>query len=327
MKIGELWGQMQEMADKEIGGKYISFKGRITRRQYCVHAAALGMFASAALIVLLLAFFIVPIVKGPSLGALTFIFIAMVVVCLFGAFWTLTITVRRLHDTGQHGTFLIAVAFAYLLFMIIFTSVGYFWVARDMGTPSWSMVFALRVVSAGFDLAMGVVSWCIFYRRGNIGTNKFGPDPLPADVQETEPTGEAWEEVKKLFFFYWKNMKTIYWTSEGRLNRKQYFYCTIGLFVLQLGVSALLSVVIGIVQVGTFTKYAPNIMLIFFAWMQICTTIRRFHDHGLSGWNTLWCIVPFIQVMVGLKLTAMTGERGNNEYGVDTITAGESDDF
>jgi uncharacterized membrane protein YhaH (DUF805 family) len=61
--------------------------------------------------------------------------------------------------------------------------------------------------------------------------------------------------------------------------------------------------------------------------MQICITIRRFHDYNLSGWNSLWLIVPFIQIMVGLKLTAMRGQPGDNKYGVDTITAGESDDF
>ena len=327
MNIGELWGQVQDLADADIRGKYISFKGRITRRQYCVHSAALALFLSFGFIIAGLAFLAVLIATGSRMAVGSFVVIAIVVAGIFVFFWMLSYSVRRLHDIGHTGTFLLAIFFAYFIYLAIVGSTGAFWLGALGGKPSWSFNLIMSIVSAILDVTLGMVSWMLLYRRGNIGTNQFGPDPLPASVQEAEPEGTIWQEFCRLYAFYLKNWKEIYWTHKGRLNRKQYFYCTVGLFILHLGIRACFGVIGAVVPLETLVKIVQGVIMLCLAWMQVCITVRRFHDYDLSGWNILWFIVPFVQIMVGLKLTAMTGQRGDNKYGVDTLAPGESDDY
>lgn len=327
MNISELWGQVQDLVDKEIGGKYISFKGRITRRQYCVYSATVALFVTFAALIMGLAFLAIMIATKSYLAEISFLTIAIAVISIFVCFWTLSFTVRRLHDTGHTGTFLIAVVFAFFLYLIILGTAGAYWLNSVGGKPTWSFNVVFSLVSACFDIGLGAVSWMVLYRRGNIGTNAYGPDLLPDNVQEPEAKGSVWQELLRIYAFYLKNWKTIFWTRQGRLNRKQYFYCTVGLFVLHLGIRACLGIIGAVFPFETLMNLINGVIMFCIACMQICITIRRFHDYNLSGWNSLWLIVPFIQIMVGLKLTAMRGQPGDNKYGVDTITAGESDDF
>lgn len=327
MNIGELWGQVQDLADEEIKGKYISFKGRITRRQYCIHSAALALFITFAALIIGLAFLAIMIATNSRLATTSFLTIAIVVVSFFVGFWMLSFTVRRLHDIGRSSGFLLAVVFAFFTYLVIIGTAGVYWLGALGGKPTWSFNVVMSLVSACFDVGLGAVSWMVFYRRGNIGRNAYGEDPLQGTLQETEPQGSVWQELKRIYVYFLKNWKAIYWTRKGRLNRKQYFYCTIGLFVLQLGIKACLEILAAVVPFETLINVVNAVIMLFLLWMQVCTTVRRFHDYDLSGWNVLWFLVPFIQVMVGLKLTAMSGQQGDNKYGADTFAAGESDEF
>src|SRR5438552_3225578 len=50
-------------------------------------------------------------------------------------------------------------------------------------------------------------------------------------------------------------------------------------------------------------------------WMGFANLIKRFHDFGQSGWNSLWFFVPFVNIYFGFKLAFFRGDQGDNAYG------------
>jgi uncharacterized membrane protein YhaH (DUF805 family) len=44
--------------------------------------------------------------------------------------------------------------------------------------------------------------------------------------------------------------------------------------------------------------------------------IKRFHDLGNSGWNSLWFFVPFANIWFMIKVMFFRGEEGENKYGL-----------
>ncbi len=69
-------------------------------------------------------------------------------------------------------------------------------------------------------------------------------------------------------------------------------------------------VVVGISLVG----------LLFWLAMIVPTlavTVRRFHDQGLSGWFTLFHLLPYIGSFVVLVFMFIQGKDGPNQYGPD----------
>lgn len=47
----------------------------------------------------------------------------------------------------------------------------------------------------------------------------------------------------------------------------------------------------------------------------ICASIRRLHDTGKSGWNTLWYILPLIGWIIEVVLLCKASQPGDNQYG------------
>lgn len=71
-------------------------------------------------------------------------------------------------------------------------------------------------------------------------------------------------------------------------------------------------------QVPAEVWQAMGGFLLFFIvmmWMGFANTIKRFHDFGMSGWNTLWFFVPFVNLYFAFKLGFFRGDEGDNAYG------------
>jgi uncharacterized membrane protein YhaH (DUF805 family) len=47
-------------------------------------------------------------------------------------------------------------------------------------------------------------------------------------------------------------------------------------------------------------------------WVTISTSIKRFHDHGRSGWWVLATIIPLVGI---IWLGLISGQSGTNAYG------------
>ena len=112
----------------------------------------------------------------------------------------------------------------------------------------------------------------------------------------------------------------MFFTSEGRLNRKSYiyrsFFLSIVLFVVQgiwsfaadtFGALDLLFSIVAFV-LGIF-QLAANIMM----------GVRRLHDLDKCDWWMLLLIVPLVNLFFCLYLLFFKGTEGPNEYGDDPL--------
>ena len=73
-------------------------------------------------------------------------------------------------------------------------------------------------------------------------------------------------------------------------------------------------------------KNVVSLIVIFFGgslfWLAmivptLAVTVRRFHDQGLSGWFTLFHLLPYIGSFVVLVFMFIRGKDGPNQYGPD----------
>lgn len=114
--------------------------------------------------------------------------------------------------------------------------------------------------------------------------------------------------------------KELFFTSEGRLNRKSYIYRSFFL-------SAVLFVVQGILSFAAETFGALDLLFSIVAFVlgifqlaaNIMMGVRRLHDLDKCGWWMLLLIVPLVNLFFCLYLLFFKGTEGPNEYGDDPL--------
>ncbi|MDD4737447.1 MAG: DUF805 domain-containing protein [Kiritimatiellae bacterium] len=96
-----------------------------------------------------------------------------------------------------------------------------------------------------------------------------------------------------------------WFTTEGRLNRMGYFLRMLCVFPVALVGSVLCDQVpaLGIPLLGATVV------------VNALQGVKRLHDLGQSGWLILLCLVPIVNVGVGLWLLFGSGDKGVNRYG------------
>ena len=97
--------------------------------------------------------------------------------CLLGMLLPQTaVTVRRLHDTNRSGWWLLLPLVPALPAMIFIIRSA---AEKQIGQPSAVTIIGIVVSTIAYwAVAILLVFW--FCRRGTIGENRFGPDPIPA---------------------------------------------------------------------------------------------------------------------------------------------------
>lgn len=114
--------------------------------------------------------------------------------------------------------------------------------------------------------------------------------------------------------------KELFFTSEGRLNRKSYIYRSFFL-------SVVLCVVQGILTFAAETFGALDLLFSIIAFVlgifqlaaNIMMGVRRLHDLDKCGWWMLLLIVPLVNLFFCLYLLFFKGTEGPNEYGDDPL--------
>lgn len=114
--------------------------------------------------------------------------------------------------------------------------------------------------------------------------------------------------------------KELFFTSEGRLNRKSYIYRSFFL-------SVVLCVVQGILTFAADTFGALDLLFSIIAFVlgifqlaaNIMMGVRRLHDLDKCGWWMLLLIVPLVNLFFCLYLLFFKGTEGPNEYGDDPL--------
>lgn len=114
--------------------------------------------------------------------------------------------------------------------------------------------------------------------------------------------------------------KELFFTSEGRLNRKSYIYRSFFLSIVLL-------VVQGILTFAAETFGALDLLFSIIAFVlgifqlaaNIMMGVRRLHDLDKCGWWMLLLIVPLVNLFFCLYLLFFKGTEGPNEYGDDPL--------
>ncbi|WP_304270312.1 DUF805 domain-containing protein [Phascolarctobacterium succinatutens] len=114
--------------------------------------------------------------------------------------------------------------------------------------------------------------------------------------------------------------KELFFTSEGRLNRKSYIYRSFFL-------SFVLGIIQGILELATAAIEALELLfavlllvLCIFGFVAgIMMLARRLHDLDKSGWWMLLLFVPLVNILFYIYILFFKGTEGPNQYGEDPL--------
>lgn len=101
---------------------------------------------------------------------------------------------------------------------------------------------------------------------------------------------------------------------KGRATKSEYWWFW---FIYMLGIfgTSVMAFILGDIGMK-FTGYF--LMILFFVTILILTcpfiavSIRRLHDSGLSGWNFLWCFIPYVGFIIIVILMLRNSKNPKN---------------
>ena len=114
--------------------------------------------------------------------------------------------------------------------------------------------------------------------------------------------------------------KELFFTSEGRLNRKSYIYRSLFLSIVLCvaqGVLTFAAETFGVLEL--LFAVAAFVLGVFQLAANIMLGVRRLHDLQKSGWWMLLLLVPLVNLFFALYLLFFKGTEGPNEYGEDPL--------
>jgi uncharacterized membrane protein YhaH (DUF805 family) len=155
---------------------YLSWEGRISRRDYMVGQQVIGLAGLfAALAPFVLSMFWSPFAMGGLIFA--FFLVLVAVLSIPGS----SLLIRRAHDLGWPAALSLAALLVPLtLVLALFARFGAF--GRDAAEAQWlEVATATPLVIAVFAFA-GVLSFWLMLKRGQPEANQYGPAPLVESV-------------------------------------------------------------------------------------------------------------------------------------------------
>lgn len=114
-----------------------------------------------------------------------------------------------------------------------------------------------------------------------------------------------------------KNWKTLLFSAEGRIPRRQYWggaLAVAGILVALTGIAVAIYF-----MAGTGAGFIlPALAYLPAVWSGIVLQIKRWHDHGKSGWHVLVVLIPIVgAIWAFIKVGCQRGNVGPNLYGED----------
>ena len=123
------------------------------------------------------------------------------------------------------------------------------------------------------------------------------------------------------------NIREMFFSWEGRLNRKAYILRCLTLGLIMTAIYILLMVITfttaaaqmgnDLPMMGAFG--ATYILYLPFIISGYLLAIRRLHDLNMSGFFCLLNFVPLVNIGLGLYLFFKKGTEGDNDYGSDPL--------
>jgi uncharacterized membrane protein YhaH (DUF805 family) len=117
-------------------------------------------------------------------------------------------------------------------------------------------------------------------------------------------------------------LRGLLFSFEGRMRRSQWWVVQLGSYLVAAVGFVVLAMLFGDrapVHSVTAQIVAGSVMVAGLAaaiWMNLATSIKRFHDQNLSGWFYMISFVPLIGGLVVLGLLGFRdSSRGTNRFG------------
>ncbi|MEZ5721702.1 MAG: DUF805 domain-containing protein [Paracoccaceae bacterium] len=120
-----------------------------------------------------------------------------------------------------------------------------------------------------------------------------------------------------------------YVTFSGRAARSEFWWWMLFVWLVQIGLSIVDSVLFGTVETGdgsfsasTNTPILSSIFSLAVFLPTISVTVRRLHDTDRSGWWYWLALIPLIGIIVLIVWWANKGTDGPNRFGDDPLNPG-----
>lgn len=131
--------------------------------------------------------------------------------------------------------------------------------------------------------------------------------------------------TNKTPLFELAHIKFMFFSSNGRLNRKRYWLMSlVNTAVFMLYFWAIVASGLFHQQQGQPIEMGLGFILLmlgylFMFYISIMMNIKRAHDRGRSG-HFLWlCIIPIISLWPMIELLFIKGTEGTNKFGEDPL--------
>lgn len=106
------------------------------------------------------------------------------------------------------------------------------------------------------------------------------------------------------------DFQNLFLSAQGRINRKPWWIGMVILFLVNVGLAAILGAQSTLAGLVGLVLIIPGVMV----------SIKRCHDRGKSGWWCLLFIIPLVGAIWALiDLGILSGEEGPNQYGPDPL--------
>ena len=107
-----------------------------------------------------------------------------------------------------------------------------------------------------------------------------------------------------------------YFTFTGRAPRSEYIYWVLFTSFLSFVVTFTIIIATGSAETG---EIVGNLLSLILLPAYISAGIRRFHDIGKSGWNSLWSLTIIGVIAVVYWTIFKKGDSGKNQYGQNPL--------
>ena len=351
------WEQLRTLLREELppfsreGVKtFFAYRERLSRRHLFAQ-----IWVTGALTVILLAVFLAlgKVIFGQSAGNehLPEMTLLLCLPLVLAALKGLALVEQRLHDLNLS-------AWDILIFLVIFGLLFFLILGAIVGDMYKFMAFICWLTF--LYVTVGVVA--LLYTRGTMGANTYGapsfvlPDLDPWRHWWSQFFSKAgWRKAVSLLRqpAHWQLgeragraqawLRQEYFTYQGRLNRKAYFYrvsylCTgaLGFKLLAELASAFFLACMDTSTLGGWAlwqqadyllKLLVKAGLVLLVCCQAGPEVRRLHDQGNSGWWALLALVPGINLVYWLRQYCCRGDRGSNAYGRDSVLRDVDDEY
>ena len=103
------------------------------------------------------------------------------------------------------------------------------------------------------------------------------------------------------------NLFSLLFSPNGRMNREKFLVISLAVSVINVGF-------IWGLRTGGYIA-----ILIIFAYIGICVSVKRLHDMSNSGFWVLLLLAPLVNIGAFISMATVRGDKGPNRYGDDPL--------